>query len=299
MSAALTSELIDDLRRAALRWKILAIVALAAVGLTIVLGSGVAWGLVRQAEEHAEAARKAEMETRQQADQAALRAVRLTDEQDSRAARLLAEGLAVLNPSLRTLLKESAKNDPDHKSRFFTTLSTLAQKHGSSFEEYVEQRPLHEVDEGYAVYIPEGGKRYIVAILRGDDNFIPGRDTQCLLLLDEEGRLLDKLSCDISNRLTRMFVDYSGIFRTEVPDAAADGARLVIRYIPEDGSSVSGNWSHGITHAGRTHHFVWNQHFPGSISSAELDGKGLCRIAIRNDTLTVLFPKMEGAAAVR
>jgi hypothetical protein len=110
-------------------------------------------------------------------------------------------GPAVSEPSSLTLLgmllKETAQNDPEHKSLFFTVLSTLAQKHGSGLEQYIGLRGFSEADEGYAVYFREGEKHYVVAILRGDNHIIPGDDTQYLLLLDHEGRLLDKLSCAI------------------------------------------------------------------------------------------------------
>jgi hypothetical protein len=290
MSNTPTQELIDNLRRSVRRWKTLALTLLAALGLVIVVGTVTAVVQVQMAR----VARQSAMDAREQVEQERLEAapiIRLSEQMEGRSTRWLTEGLAALNPPIRVLLKESAQNDPEHKSRFFTILATLAQKHGSDIEGYVGQRPLSEVDEGYAVYSPDGERKYVVAILRGYDNIIPGRDTQYLLLLDAEGRLLDRLSCGISNRLTRMFDD-SGIFRTEVPEVAVDGAQFVIRYIAEDGGRLSG-WDHEINHAGKWYHFHWSQDLLGEIPSAEWAKKGLCRVAISKGRFAVLFPEIK------
>jgi hypothetical protein len=194
----------------------------------------------------------------------------------------------VNDPSLKVLLRESAQGDRDHRSPFFTALLSLARRHGARPADYV---PGRFVDEGFAA--PVGGG-HVVAILRGIDPFIPGRDTQVLLLLDHEGRLLDRLACGINNRLTRMYVP-AGTFRTDVPAAPeADGAQLVVRYVPEPGGSVSGNWSHEITQGGRTNRFPWDQGRPGALPSAEWGGKGLCRVAVRDGKFVVLFPPLSG-----
>jgi hypothetical protein len=121
-----------------------------------------------------------------------------------------------LDPLLQALLKEPTQGDRGHQSRFFTTLLDLARKHGTSLLDAARTR---SVDEGYAVRVGAGRGQHVVAVLRGNDPFIPGNDTQYLLLLNAEGRLLDTLSCSINNRLTRMLVDHSGTFRTDVPKA--------------------------------------------------------------------------------
>ncbi len=198
----------------------------------------------------------------------------------------------LLDPLVMTLLQEPARNDPDHKSSFFTALEALAKKHGVNPIEYWG-KAFTSPDEGYAIRIGAGADLRVIAILRGDDSFIPGQDTQFLLLLDTEGRLLDWLTCSVSNRLTRWVVGETSVFRTDVAAIGEDDqAQLVIRFIPEDGS-VSGNWSHDITHAGRTTTWVWAQHDPTSIRSAEWDKKGLCRLAVREGKFSVLFPKVK------
>jgi hypothetical protein len=194
---------------------------------------------------------------------------------------------------LTTLLREPARNDRQHKSPFFTALASLARKHGGDESDYVPEG-IVRVDEGFAAAVGAGR---VAVVLRGDSGFMPGDDTQYLLLLDQEGRLLDRLSCSISNRLTRMFVE-SGDFRAEVSEAPQpDGAQLVLRYVPEKGGSVSGNWSHEITHRGKTYRFhwgqfYWNQGRPGAVPSVEWAAKGLCRVAVREGKFAVLFPHL-------
>jgi hypothetical protein len=66
MSDVSTQELIDNLRRSVRRWKTLSLTLLAALGLVILLGAGT--GVVQV--QRLRAARQAEMEARQQAEEA-------------------------------------------------------------------------------------------------------------------------------------------------------------------------------------------------------------------------------------
>jgi hypothetical protein len=52
------------------------------------------------------------------------------------------------------------------------------------------------------------------------------------------------------------------------------------------GGSVSVNFSHQVTHEGKTHSYAWNQDGP----NADWARKGLCRVGIRNGKFIVLFP---------
>jgi hypothetical protein len=186
---------------------------------------------------------------------------------------------------VQTLLRKSAKADRDHASPFFRALEALARQQG---------RPLKGlladgwIEDGYAVRVQDGRHRRVVVILRSNDHIIPGADTQHLLLLDCTGHILDTLSCEISSRLTRMFVD-SGTFRTDV-----DRGQLVIHYIPEVGGPIAGNWAHAITHAGKTHRYHWDQKRPGAVPSAEWEQQGLCRVAVQGGKFVVVFPKLNG-----
>jgi hypothetical protein len=194
-----------------------------------------------------------------------------------------------LDPSLKVLLEAPVTDDPEHKSRFFTSLATLAAKNADNFT--YKTRHWY-MDEGYAFKIRIADNYYVVAVLRGDTNSIPGIDAQRLILFDPNGRVLDKLSCEINSRLSRMYSN-SGQFCTDVLDGTKNSdAQLAIRYIPEKGGSVSGNWSHEIISHGKTYSFHWDQDAPNNIRSSEWKSKGLCRVAIRAGKFSVVFPEL-------
>jgi hypothetical protein len=197
-----------------------------------------------------------------------------------------------LDPDLGVLLRHSARRDKDHRSPFFAALGSLARKHGARTDDYLHlPEGLFVLDGGFAV---RAGAGHVVAVLEGDDCFVPGSDLQQLLLLDRRGRVRDRLSCEISNRLARELVD-SGTFRTDVLDPpGADGATLVIRYIPEKGGRVAGHW-HVLTVGGRAYSFSWDQDRPDAIRSAVWEKKGLCRVAVRGGKFAVLFPDLKAA----
>jgi hypothetical protein len=162
-----------------------------------------------------------------------------------------------------------------------TTLDAVARKNGLALKDYV---PSRWDNEGYALWLGD----YVVVVLRGWTHTIPGHDTQTHLLLDRGGRPLDRLSCSINSRLTHM---EEGVFRTEAfrrPEA--DGARLVVRFIPNDGGKPSGHWSHSITCGGKEDWFGWDD---CGRRGAPLDWSlGLCRLAVRDGKFDVLFPRL-------
>src|SRR3954468_22398406 len=183
-----------------------------------------------------------------------------------------------LDPMLRDLLNESARGDKEQESAFFSTLKALARKQHWSLDRLTE--------EGRAVPVRDDRNSQVVVILGGWDHTIPGYDWQHLLLLDQNGHLLDRLSCDINARLTWMAK--GGVYRTDVPETPErDGAHLVIRYIPKKGSTISGNFEHHISHAGKRYSFPWNLGTPDAIPSGEWESKGLCRVAIRGGKFAV------------
>jgi cytoskeletal protein RodZ len=75
MSDASVQEIIDNLRRSVRRWKTLSLTLLVALGFAIVVGSGTALAQVQRAR----AARQAELEARQQAEQQLDAALRNAD----------------------------------------------------------------------------------------------------------------------------------------------------------------------------------------------------------------------------
>ncbi len=186
-------------------------------------------------------------------------------------------------PALVAMLNEPAKSDREWRSRFFRSMASLGVE--------VPLRAaagLADVDEGYAVAVGPAGADYFVAVLRGSTPFLPGYDTQHLLLFDRRGTLLDALSCSISNRLTRMYAD-SGTFRTDVLGPGED-ADLTMRYVPRKGERVAGNWTHEITHGGTRRRFFWDQDSPDALPSAEMESRGLCRVAVRGGKFVVVYP---------
>lgn len=145
--------------------------------------------------------------------------------------------------------------------------------------------------EGYAARARVGRDDYAVVVLRDTGRYrVPGKDTQALLLLGRDGRLLDAVSCVISNRLAAIFVGTHDDFRTDCyARPRGDGARLVIRYAPKEGG-VEGNWSHEVRHGSLRRVVRWGRDVP----HAQLEEKGLCRVAIRGGKFVVLFPRPEG-----
>jgi hypothetical protein len=196
-----------------------------------------------------------------------------------------------LDPALDAMLQQPARGDFDHGSLFFTALSSLAEQHGAPVEDYI---PDWFLDEGFAARVGPG---YVVAVLRGEDHEPDGTDRQHLLLLDRQGHLLDRLSCGVGSRLTRA-AQNSGTFLTDVADRPEeDGARLIIRYIPPAGGGFPVDGGHEISHGGKTRRFRWGEEGKDALRPAELDEKGLCRVAVRDGKLAVLFPDLrEGSA---
>jgi hypothetical protein len=193
---------------------------------------------------------------------------------------------SVAELSLSVMLREPAGGDPDRKSAFFAALSAVARRNGARAEDYVD--PC--VDGGFAAEVGGGN---VLVVLEGCDHAIPGRDTRHLLLLDRDGRLLDRLACEINSRLTRLALEEdAGVFRTDVHRRAGpDGARVVIRYTPEKGG-VMGNFGHEIRSGGSWHSFAWTPEGAGGVGPEEWLEKGLCRIAVRGGKFALLFPPM-------
>lgn len=195
------------------------------------------------------------------------------------------------HPLLMALLIGPAKEDGEQHSVFFKSLSALARPQGFDLD--------RNVDEGYAVRVRSGQQRYVVAVLWGWGHYIPSWDTQYLLLFSPDGELLDTLSCSINCRLTRVFIkEISGTFRTDVLDAD-DDARLVLRYVPEPGGRIAGNFSHWVNHQGRSSAYPWEKGYgwgrenEGFLRTADMEREGLCRVAIRDGRFSVLFPQGE------
>jgi hypothetical protein len=207
---------------------------------------------------------------------------------------------AARHPLLVALLAGPAEKDGEHRSVFFRALSALAGPQGFTLDRHVVEGDtvqIRHVDEGYAVRVRSGRRRYVVAVLRGWDGYIPGSDTQYLLLFSPDGELLDTLSCSINARLTRMAVE-SGTFHTDVLDADEDGPpRPPLR--PAAGGADRGQLVPRGDLPCETRRYVWERAYHGeemgqeALRTADMEREGLCRAAIRDGKFAVLFPRAE------
>jgi hypothetical protein len=143
-----------------------------------------------------------------------------------------------------------------------------------------------------AVYHVVGG---LLLVGEVDSHFIPGGCWQHLFVLDDSGQLLDSLTCEISTRLVSR--DGANYQTTVLEETQPDGARIVISYLPDEGT-VGGNFGHEITHAGKTYRYYWGGE-EMSKEPSEWHVKGLCRLAVRDGKLQILFPDPAKAAEVR
>ncbi len=192
-----------------------------------------------------------------------------------------------MDPPMKRLLHSAAKYDPHHTTRFFLALTDVFRQNGLTMTEY---EPGWGIDEGYAVELTVGDKKYVVAVLRGWANNMPGDDTQYLFLLREDGKILDRLYCAIGAWHTHAD-DYRGTFRTDIAaKPEEDGARLVVRFRPAKGHDVAGEWTHKLVTHGLLRTIRWNVGQAGEPSSAELVDKGLCRVTIRDDKFSLTYP---------
>jgi len=176
------------------------------------------------------------------------------------------------------------KTDGTGADEFLGSLDALANKRGWQQELADCKKLMPWFWQGRAFSLQTEQRQYVVILLESTPPVIPWIDVRTVILLDNEGKHLDHLSCEISNRLT---LDGSGEFHTVVLDKAeADGALLVIRL---DGESTHDNFAHHIYHAGEDAKFHWGQ--SDEAIPTKWDVKGLCRIAIRDGKFEVVFPQ--------
>ncbi len=112
---------------------------------------------------------------------------------------------------------------------------------------------------------------------------MPGTSAVQLVLLDMEGRILDRLQCEINSRY--------GIIVPEIrenPDS--DGSQAVLRF-QGDGfagkTSLWHNW-HAIQYRGRTYMFSDSAQAHDPAWTTE----GLCRVAVQKNGFSVRFPRL-------
>jgi len=175
----------------------------------------------------------------------------------------------------------------------FQALTNLARSQGKNPDEYTTFRrdgtfsPLTEgratsiLTEGRATALRSGQKNYVLVILGAPRMGVPGISAQQLILLNEDGQILDKVSCDINSR-------YGEVITEIKEDEAQDGAQVIMVFKSNNRSSGWHNW-HAITYGGSTSTFWESEKDLPSIWNKQ----GLCRIKVGDDRFAIVFPKQD------
>jgi hypothetical protein len=171
----------------------------------------------------------------------------------------------------------------------FQALASLARTQGLDPDGFTAFR----VKSGFAVFsggaysmkIRTDDAEHILIVQTVEPMRIPGTSAQQLVLLDRDGKILDRLQCHINSR-------YGVIVPVIKPDPEADGSHIIIRFKgtvwPSHGTNYWHNW-HTIGHAGAETTFQDRE----EKTPNEWDEKGLARIGIRHDRFDLLFPQMK------
>ena len=172
------------------------------------------------------------------------------------------------------------------KDSFFPALAGLAEAQNKNPGNYVEFHnggASSRLVLGRAVTVRSGRRTYVMAILGCFIASVPGISVQQLVLMDPDGRILDKLSCDMNSRY--------GVLVTEVRDPPdSDGAQAVLVCWCREGHWH--NW-HTICHGTMAVTFREQE----TETPSAWDRKGLCRVGIDGDRFEILWPEMNSGEA--
>jgi hypothetical protein len=170
------------------------------------------------------------------------------------------------------------------KTAFVSRLQALATKQG--WRQQLERFSFSGWEKARAVPMRSGQTQYVVVLLKSWTHSVPENDLQTVILLDCRGSFLDQLACEIDPAPAKR-----GEFHTVIPEKPeADGAQLVIRL---DHESARGNFEHHIYYGVHKTPFYWGHDNLPENQPTKWDCKGLCRIAIADGKLKVLFPSEE------
>ncbi len=191
---------------------------------------------------------------------------------------------ARLDPLLASLVKQTADGDRKHESEFFKTFAQLARRSGLTPTDLARYESgggaRSGLSKGHAVVLRTRSGPYVVALLGTNSASVPGLTAQKLLLFDASGAVLDQLACGINTRY--------GDLATEAPaKAQADGADLVIRFVPQNPQSPWHNW-HTVTYDGKPYTFR-------ATDPTDWAKQGLVRVAVRKGKFGVLAPTLDRA----
>jgi len=166
----------------------------------------------------------------------------------------------------------------------FQALTNLAKSQGKNLDEYTtfhRDGTFSPLTEGRATALRSGQKNYVLVILGAPRIGVPGISTQQLILLSEDGQILDGVRCDINTRYGEVI--------TEVKEyEAPDGAQVIMVFKSNNHSSGWHNW-HDITYGGSTSTFWESEKDLPSIWNKQ----GLCRIKVEDDRFVIVFPKKD------
>jgi hypothetical protein len=168
---------------------------------------------------------------------------------------------------------------------FFQALTNLAKSQRKNPDEYTTFRrdgSFSILTEGRATALRSGQKNYVLVILGAPLIGVPGISAQQLILLNEDGQILDKVSCDINSRYGEVVTE------VKEEDEAPDGAKVIMVFKSNNHSSVWHNW-HAITYGGSTSIFQESEKDLPSIWNKQ----GLCRIRVEDDRFVIVFPKKD------
>jgi hypothetical protein len=167
---------------------------------------------------------------------------------------------------------------------FFQALTNLARSQGKNPDEYTTFRRdggFSILTEGRATALRSGQKNYVLVILGAARMGVPGISAQQLILLNEDGQILDKLSCDINSR-------YGEVITEVKEDEAPDGAQVIMVFKSNNRSSGWHNW-HTITYGGSASTYWESEKDLPSIWNKQ----GLCRIKVEDDRFVIIFPNKD------
>jgi hypothetical protein len=179
---------------------------------------------------------------------------------------------------------DGSELENSQEAPLFQALTTLAKSQGKNPDEYTtflrDDGTFSPLTKGRAVAFRSGPKNYILVILGAPRIGVPGISAQQLILLSEDGQILDKVSCDINSR-------YGEVITEVKEDEAPDGARVIMVFKSAHSSGWH-NW-HAVTYGGNTSTFWESEKDLPSIWNKQ----GLCRIKVENDRFVIVFPKKD------
>src|SRR5262249_1585148 len=132
---------------------------------------------------------------------------------------------------------------------------------------------------GKAIPMKSGKRRYILVILEMKALVGSGSEAQQVILLAEDGKVLDRIQC-----LMRSQLSGSEMITAAMDKPQEDQAQIVIRHVPNDDNTWHG-W-HVIVYDKRAYTFYADP-LPNNArnKSTAWYQKGLCRLAIQDGKL--------------